>query len=95
MFITNLQWGTINIEIRAGLPIINTLNDLVLNGDAILKIEGVFSGTLSYIFNQFSNPDNKFSFSQVVKTAQCLGYTEPDPRDDLNGLDVARKVIKN
>lgn len=80
--------------VGAGLPIIEPLNDLVSTGDKVDKIEGIFSGTLSYIFNEFSTTDasNKTKFSDVVKVAKELGYTEPDPRDDLNGLDVARKV---
>lgn len=80
--------------VGAGLPIIGPLRDLVATGDKIKKIEGIFSGTLSYIFNEFSTADPKsdVKFSDVVKVAKDLGYTEPDPRDDLNGLDVARKV---
>ncbi|EGV64660.1 Homoserine dehydrogenase [Yamadazyma tenuis] len=80
--------------VGAGLPIIGPLTDLVLTGDKVDKIEGIFSGTLSYIFNEFSTTDasNNTKFSDVVKVAKSLGYTEPDPRDDLNGLDVARKV---
>lgn len=79
--------------VGAGLPIIGTLRDLIQTGDKVVKIEGIFSGTLSYIFNEFSTPTaNDVSFSEVVKVAKSLGYTEPDPRDDLNGLDVARKV---
>ncbi|KAF9183353.1 hypothetical protein BGZ51_002736 [Haplosporangium sp. Z 767] len=82
--------------VGAGLPVINTLNDLVQTGDKIVKIEGIFSGTLSYIFNNFSTLDataKPVKFSEVVSVAKDLGYTEPDPRDDLNGMDVARKVI--
>ncbi|RHZ87970.1 hypothetical protein Glove_27g22 [Diversispora epigaea] len=81
--------------VGAGLPVINTLNDLIGTDDKIIKIEGIFSGTLSYIFNEFSslNGDTKKKFSEIVKVAQENGYTEPDPRDDLNGLDVARKVV--
>ncbi|KAF9929703.1 hypothetical protein BGZ65_005689 [Modicella reniformis] len=82
--------------VGAGLPVINTLNDLVNTGDKIVKIEGIFSGTLSYIFNNFSTLDTQAKpakFSEVVTVAKELGYTEPDPRDDLNGMDVARKVI--
>ncbi|KAG0228067.1 hypothetical protein BGX31_006724 [Mortierella sp. GBA43] len=82
--------------VGAGLPVINTLNDLVNTGDKIVKIEGIFSGTLSYIFNNFSTLDTQakpVKFSEVVSVAKDLGYTEPDPRDDLNGMDVARKVI--
>lgn len=80
--------------VGAGLPIIGPLRDLVATGDKVRKIEGIFSGTLSYIFNEFSTTDANTAtkFSDVVKVAKELGYTEPDPRDDLNGLDVARKV---
>ncbi|HKL15565.1 MAG TPA: ACT domain-containing protein, partial [Balneolaceae bacterium] len=74
----------------AGLPIISTINELVSTGDHVDKIEGVLSGTLSYIFNNFSG-DQKFS--DIVKQAQEKGYTEPDPREDLNGRDVARKLL--
>ncbi|SNX83167.1 probable HOM6 - homoserine dehydrogenase [Melanopsichium pennsylvanicum] len=79
--------------VGAGLPIISTLNDLVGTGDQITKIEGVFSGTLSYIFNEFSTPTggNK-KFSEIVKFAKENGYTEPHPNDDLSGSDVARKL---
>ena len=76
--------------VGAGLPIISTLQDLVETGDQVSKIEGIFSGTLSYIFNDFGSGTEKFS--QVVKIAKEKGYTEPDPRDDLNGMDVARKL---
>lgn len=67
---------------------------MVNTGDEIVKIEGIFSGTLSYIFNNFSilGQDKPVKFSKVVAEAKKLGYTEPDPRDDLNGMDVARKV---
>lgn len=79
--------------VGAGLPIIGTLRDLVQTGDKVEKIEGIFSGTLSYIFNEYSTTSsNDVRFSDIVKIAKKLGYTEPDPRDDLNGLDVARKV---
>lgn len=77
-------------NVGAGLPVITTLNDLKNSGDKILKIEGVLSGTLSYIFNSFKAGVN---FSQVVKEAKEKGFTEPDPRDDLNGMDVARKIL--
>ena len=77
-------------SVGAGLPVINTLNDLLNTGDEVIRIEGVLSGTLSYIFNTFSKD---LPFSQVVRKAQELGYTEPDPRDDLNGIDVARKIL--
>ncbi|KAK4747695.1 hypothetical protein SAY87_014281 [Trapa incisa] len=76
--------------VGAGLPIISTLRGLLETGDKILKIEGIFSGTLSYIFNNFIG---KRPFSEVVAEAKEAGYTEPDPRDDLSGTDVARKVI--
>ena len=76
--------------VGAGLPIISTLNNLRDSGDRINKIEGIFSGTLSYIFNTYGADDK---FSAIVKTAKELGYTEPDPRDDLSGTDVARKVV--
>ncbi|KAG0461628.1 hypothetical protein HPP92_021925 [Vanilla planifolia] len=76
--------------VGAGLPIINTLQGLLETGDKILKIEGIFSGTLSYIFNNFNGTR---AFSDVVAEAKNAGYTEPDPRDDLSGTDVARKVI--
>ncbi len=75
--------------VGAGLPVIATLKHLVDTGDRILKVEGIFSGTLSYIFNMFSQDK---PFSDIVTEAKALGYTEPDPRDDLAGMDVARKV---
>lgn len=79
--------------VGAGLPVIGTLNDLIATGDKIVKIEGIVSGTLSYIFNEFSTVSGSdVKFSDVVNKAKDLGYTEPDPREDLNGLDVARKV---
>ncbi len=77
-------------NVGAGLPVITTLNDLRYSGDKVLKIEGVLSGTLSFIFNTFSSEQ---SFSRVVREAKQKGYTEPDPRDDLNGLDMARKIL--
>ncbi|XP_011074977.1 bifunctional aspartokinase/homoserine dehydrogenase, chloroplastic isoform X1 [Sesamum indicum] len=76
--------------VGAGLPIISTLQGLLETGDKILQIEGIFSGTLSYIFNNFVEAR---TFSEVVEAAKQAGYTEPDPRDDLSGTDVARKVI--
>ncbi|XP_052200278.1 bifunctional aspartokinase/homoserine dehydrogenase, chloroplastic-like isoform X2 [Diospyros lotus] len=76
--------------VGAGLPIISTLQGLLETGDKILRIEGIFSGTLSYIFNNFIGTR---AFSEVVMEAKVAGYTEPDPRDDLSGTDVARKVI--
>lgn len=81
-------------SVGAGLPVISTLNDLVDTGDQILKIEGVFSGTMSFLFNSFAPVEGEGgSWSQEVKKAKELGYTEPDPRDDLNGMDVARKLV--
>ncbi len=77
-------------NVGAGLPVINTMNDLLWSGDKIMKIEGVLSGTLNYIFSAFTG-DRKFS--DVVQEAKEKGYTEPDPRDDLNGMDVARKIL--
>jgi aspartokinase/homoserine dehydrogenase 1 len=77
-------------NVGAGLPVITTLNDLKNSGDKILKIEGVLSGTLSYIFNSFKEG---VKFSHVVREAKEKGFTEPDPRDDLNGMDVARKIL--
>jgi aspartokinase/homoserine dehydrogenase 1 len=76
--------------VGAGLPIINTLRDLIQTGDQVLKIEGVLSGTLSYIFNTF---DGTKPFSEIVQEAREEGYTEPDPRDDLSGMDVGRKLV--
>jgi bifunctional aspartokinase / homoserine dehydrogenase 1 len=77
-------------NVGAGLPIIGTLRDLRDTGDEITSIEGIFSGTLAYLFNVY---DGKTSFSDIVKDARQRGYTEPDPRDDLSGMDVARKLI--
>jgi bifunctional aspartokinase / homoserine dehydrogenase 1 len=77
-------------NVGAGLPVITTLNDLKISGDWILKIEGVLSGTLSYIFNTF---DGSKPFSKVVLEAKEKGFTEPDPREDLNGMDVVRKIL--
>jgi len=76
--------------VGAGLPIIQTLQDLRETGDEITSIEGIFSGTLAYLFNVF---DGSEPFSSIVRTAKQKGYTEPDPRDDLSGVDVARKLI--
>ena len=77
-------------NVGAGLPVIKSLNQLVLSGDNITRIEGVLSGTISYIFNSFNGTKK---FSEIVREAQQKGYTEPDPRDDLNGRDVARKIL--
>ena len=77
-------------NVGAGLPVISTLQDLITSGDRITKIEAVLSGSLSFIFNTFK-PGMKFS--EIVKEAKERGYTEPDPRDDLSGMDVRRKLI--
>jgi len=77
-------------NVGAGLPVINTLNDLLVSGDKVISIEGVLSGTLNYIFSSFTEGRR---FSDVVKEAKAKGYTEPDPRDDLSGMDVARKIL--
>ncbi|KAF5230509.1 hypothetical protein FAUST_9779 [Fusarium austroamericanum] len=80
-------------SVGAGLPVISTLKDLVETGDKVTKIEGVFSGTMSFLFNSFAPTEGQGGkWSEEVKKAKSLGYTEPDPRDDLNGLDVARKL---
>ncbi|HSU15843.1 bifunctional aspartate kinase/homoserine dehydrogenase I [Longimicrobium sp.] len=76
--------------VGAGLPIIQTLRDLIDTGDEVQRIEGVLSGTLSYLFNAF---DGVRPFSELVGEARREGFTEPDPRDDLSGADVARKVV--
>jgi aspartokinase/homoserine dehydrogenase 1 len=76
--------------VGAGLPVIQTVRDLRETGDDITSIEGIFSGTLAYLFNVY---DGRTPFSDIVKDAKQRGYTEPDPRDDLSGLDVARKLI--
>lgn len=77
-------------NVGAGLPVISTLQNLINSGDKILKIEGVLSGSLSYIFNVF---DGSVPFSEVVQKAKDLGFTEPDPRIDLSGVDVKRKIV--
>jgi aspartokinase/homoserine dehydrogenase 1 len=76
--------------VGAGLPVIQTLRDLRETGDDISSIEGIFSGTLAYLFNVY---DGATPFSAIVRDAKQRGYTEPDPRDDLSGTDVARKLI--
>jgi bifunctional aspartokinase / homoserine dehydrogenase 1 len=77
-------------NVGAGLPIIGTLNDLINSGDKINKIEAVLSGTLNFVFNNY---DGSKSFASVVRQAQAEGYTEPDPRLDLGGKDVMRKIM--
>lgn len=76
--------------VGAGLPVVQTLRDLRETGDEITSIEGIFSGTLAYLFNVY---DGSREFSDIVAEAKQRGYTEPDPRDDLSGTDVARKLI--
>lgn len=80
-------------NVGASLPIIGTLNDLVRSGDSIHKIEAVLSGTLNFVFNNYAGGKDGKSFAQVVKQAQEEGYTEPDPRLDLGGTDVMRKIM--
>ncbi len=77
-------------NVGAALPVINTIQDLITSGDRIISLEGILSGTLSYVFNTFTG---KMPFSKVIRQAQKLGYTEPDPREDLKGMDVARKLL--
>ena len=77
-------------NVGAGLPVINTINDLINSGDKILKIEAVLSGTLNYIFNKISAD---IPFSETVRLAKEEGYSEPDPRIDLSGKDVVRKLV--
>jgi len=86
-FGTNFFFET---NVGAGLPIIHTLNDLVRSGDRIDRIEAVLSGTLNFVFNNY---DGTRQFADVVRQAQTEGYTEPDPRLDLSGTDVARKIL--
>jgi aspartokinase/homoserine dehydrogenase 1 len=77
-------------NVGAGLPIIGTLNDLRSSGDEVLKMQAVLSGTLNFVFNNY---DGTRPFAEVVKQAQDEGYTEPDPRLDLGGVDVMRKIL--
>ena len=77
-------------NVGAGLPIINTINNLIASGDKILKIEAVLSGTLNFIFNELSAD---VPFSETVRRAKEQGYSEPDPRIDLSGKDVVRKLV--
>lgn len=76
--------------VGAGLPVITTLRDLVDTGDDVTAIAGIFSGTLAWLFNKY---DGSVPFSELVTQARGMGYTEPDPRDDLSGVDVARKLV--
>jgi aspartokinase/homoserine dehydrogenase 1 len=77
-------------NVGAGLPVIGTLNDLLLSGDKVNKIEAVLSGTLNFVFNNYNGEK---TFSKVVRQAQEEGFTEPDPRLDLSGVDVVRKIM--
>jgi aspartokinase/homoserine dehydrogenase 1 len=77
-------------NVGAGLPVIGSLNDLIKSGDKINKMQAVLSGTLNFVFNNY---DGTKPFAQVVKQAQDEGYTEPDPRLDLGGTDVMRKIM--
>ncbi|MFP4336203.1 MAG: bifunctional aspartate kinase/homoserine dehydrogenase I, partial [Wenzhouxiangella sp.] len=76
--------------VGAGLPVIQTLRDLIDTGDHVIRIDGIFSGTLAYLFNRY-RPG--MSFAELVSEARSAGFTEPDPRDDLSGMDVARKLV--
>ena len=76
--------------VGAGLPVISTLRDLLDTGDELVAVDGILSGTLAWLFNKF---DGSTAFSDLVREAHALGYTEPDPRDDLSGMDVARKLV--
>jgi homoserine dehydrogenase len=78
-------------NVGAGLPVVQTINDLHYAGEKITKIRGVFSGSLSYIFNRFSSEET--TFSKILADAEKNGYTEPDSREDLSGNDVARKLL--
>lgn len=77
-------------NVGAGLPVIGTINDLVFSGDKITQIQGVVSGSLNFIYNMYDGENN---FHDIVKQAQQEGYTEPDPRIDLSGVDVKRKIV--
>lgn len=77
-------------NVGAGLPVLSTLEDLITSGDRIIKIEGVLSGTMSFIFNHFTKEKK---FSEIVREAKLRGYTEPDPREDLGGADIRRKLL--
>ena len=76
--------------VGAGLPVIQTLRDLLDTGDELIAVEGILSGTLAWLFNRY---DGSQPFSALVREAHALGYTEPDPREDLSGMDVARKLV--
>jgi bifunctional aspartokinase / homoserine dehydrogenase 1 len=86
---TSARWRY-EATVGAGLPVIQTLRDLIDTGDQVIRIEGIFSGTLAYLFNRYSAG---MSFAELVREARAAGYTEPDPRDDLSGMDVVRKLV--
>ncbi|MFU8830508.1 MAG: bifunctional aspartate kinase/homoserine dehydrogenase I, partial [Wenzhouxiangella sp.] len=86
---TSARWRY-EATVGAGLPIIQTLRDLIDTGDRVLRIDGILSGTLAYLFNRYAQD---MSFAELVREARQAGYTEPDPRDDLSGTDVARKLV--
>ena len=88
-FLKNKKYFFYEANVGAGLPIVSTIRDLIACGDEIIKIEGIFSGTLSYIFNNF----NDQKFSEIVLDAKEKGFTEPDPKEDLSGMDVGRKLL--
>src|SRR4026209_1938769 len=77
-------------NVGAGLPVLSTLRDLIASGDEIVRIEGILSGALSYLFHASRG---RLPFSSLVRDARRMGYTEPDPREDLSGQDVARKLL--
>ena len=87
---TRQKYFLYEANVGAGLPVMSTLRDLIASGDVVEKVEGIFSGTLSYLFNAF---DGTEPFSALVRKALDLGFTEPDPREDLSGEDVARKLL--
>ncbi|OUS47715.1 putative aspartate kinase, homoserine deh [Ostreococcus tauri] len=80
----------VEATIGAGLPTVSTLRTLIATGDCVESVQGIFSGTMSFLFNTW---DGVSPFSDIVAQAKAAGYTEPDPREDLNGLDVVRKVV--
>ena len=77
-------------NVGASLPIIDTLKNLIASGDEIISIQAVLSGSLNYVFNNFKKKD---TFHEIVEDAKNLGFTEPDPKIDLSGTDVARKIL--
>lgn len=91
-FLSREYGGSFKYEtnVGAGLPIIDTLNNLIASGDKVQKIQAVLSGSLNFVFNNFKQG---VSFKDIVKQAQVEGYTEPDPKIDLSGVDVARKIL--